>query len=261
MQSHKADIEQTVFPVKEVPAITGYSTDSTGHKFIVREDTNEVISCMTDTYKLITNEQVIDKAMPILKKRGAVLKEAEVFGGGARTSWNFTLQETEVEIEPGDAVNPSIIIKNSYDGSCEASAIAGAYRLVCSNGMVIGYTLGRNSIRHTIWNKNVDFEEMIQEVVKSVETVVDTDFTRLLRTKVKEKHISQLLTMFPEQIIAVATMRMILKKPSNYWQLYNVATWIATHKMKRDKEATHKLEQSLYPSILRMTEEAEIARA
>ena len=50
-------LTETMFPVKEVPAIItgnewsdtcGDKATNTGHKFIVREDTGEILSCMTD---------------------------------------------------------------------------------------------------------------------------------------------------------------------------------------------------------------------
>ena len=63
-------IEQTLFPVTETPAVfpddpSGYI--STGYKFIVREDTGKVLSCMSNDYKLVDNNQIIDAAKPILK--------------------------------------------------------------------------------------------------------------------------------------------------------------------------------------------------
>ena len=65
------NFKQTLFPVKEVPAVGRHLDekvtllDNTGYKFIIREDTNEVLSCMTNEYKLIKNEEIIDKAIPI----------------------------------------------------------------------------------------------------------------------------------------------------------------------------------------------------
>ena len=68
---------ETLFPVMEIPAgfslskktnkISGYLPENTGHKFIIREDTGDVISCVTDKYKMVTNQQVIDAAKPVIK--------------------------------------------------------------------------------------------------------------------------------------------------------------------------------------------------
>ena len=66
-------MEETLFPVKEVPAIyidksiQDKPLDGTGHKFIVREDTGDVLSCMTDEYKVVDNKSVVDKVQKVLK--------------------------------------------------------------------------------------------------------------------------------------------------------------------------------------------------
>ena len=58
-------LQNAIFPVKEIPAIgvdSDREIDSTGYKFIVREDTGQVLSCMTDSYRLVTNKSIIDAA-------------------------------------------------------------------------------------------------------------------------------------------------------------------------------------------------------
>ena len=87
-------LQNAKFPVKEVPAIgvdSNREIDSTGYKFIVREDTGKILSCMTDSYKLVKNETIIKKANPLIKKLGGELKEVSVLNHGAKTmmSWKF----------------------------------------------------------------------------------------------------------------------------------------------------------------------------
>ena len=48
----------------------------------------------------------------------------------------------------GGAV-PRIILVNSHDGSSSARVLAGVFRFVCSNGLVVGTTIGRETVRHT----------------------------------------------------------------------------------------------------------------
>ena len=53
-------LQNAKFPVKEMPATMVNEKGElnhigdTGYKFIVREDTGDVLSCMSDNYKLIT---------------------------------------------------------------------------------------------------------------------------------------------------------------------------------------------------------------
>ena len=268
----KSNFEQTLFPVREIPAVGRHldkiddnelyptTLDNTGYKFIIREDTNEVLSCMTNEYKLIKNEEIIDKAMPIIKDRGGVLVEENLFGDGARASWQWKFPEVEVDVGEGDLMNPTINISNSYDGSSEASAMAGAFRLICSNGLIIGITFGRGSTRHSIWSKKNNFDEIISGVINSVENIFKTDFRDLIDTKINKNDIVKLIKLFPETHTESLFQYILTHEPKTYWELLNAATWVATHQMKRNVEATHKFESKLYSTVHELAKK-EIARA
>tara|TARA_R100000664_G_scaffold8968_1_gene14782 strand:- start:9546 stop:10355 length:810 start_codon:yes stop_codon:yes gene_type:complete len=259
--NNKITISDSIFPVKEVPAYwettkknKGNGTSAremqTSYKFIVRKDTDEVLSCMSNNYQLIKNSDLIEVASPFLEDRCAKLKECEVFGNGNRTTWKYLIPDIKLEIDKGDFVNPEVIIKNSYDGTSEASIIAGAFRLVCSNGMVIGYTLGKNSIRHTIWNRNIDMGEIIDEVLSSIDTVFQGDFRNLIETEIKnQSHITKMIELFPQNQTKNIVSKMISSPPKNYWNLLNAATWVTTHCMNRQSESTHRFESKLYPMV------------
>ena len=86
-------LQNAMFPVKEVPAYweetkknkgngTSVREMSTGYKFIVREDNNKVLSCMTNDYKLVKNETLLKTAEPLIKANGGKIKEVRVFGDG-----------------------------------------------------------------------------------------------------------------------------------------------------------------------------------
>ena len=138
-------IEQTLFPVKEVPAV-GYPLDDkldvtlldeTGYKFIVREDTGDVLSCMTDEYKLVTNETVLKHANPIIEKSGGKVKEVRMFANGAKTTFKWHFPNEKVNIGKNEDLTPEIIINNSYNGTSGLNILAGAFRLVCANGTCV----------------------------------------------------------------------------------------------------------------------------
>jgi hypothetical protein len=48
----------------------------------------------------------------------------------------------------GDST-PRVLFGNSHDGSTRAYAMAGVFRFVCSNGMVVGSMYARESVRHS----------------------------------------------------------------------------------------------------------------
>jgi len=251
-------LESTLFPVKEKQALLAGM--NTGHKFIVREDTNEVISCVTDKYKLITNKEVMDIALPIFKDKGGSLMESRTFNN-ARTMWKFRFRDTKVEIQKGDFVNPEVIIRNSYDGSSEVQAMGGAFRLVCLNGMIVGYTIGKKSARHIVWNENHGIDGIVTNIINSVRGVFDNDFPLMIDTTVMKNHVIKIMKLFPNQAISAFTQHLIKEPPKTYWDLFNAATWTATHAMKRNNEATHKIEAQIFPLIKKMVKSASIAKA
>ena len=249
-------IESTLFPVVEVPAIgspTEVDTkeiDDTGYKFIVRTDTNAVLGCVTDEYRMVTNQQVLDAALPILESHNAELKEAISFGDGERTTWKWIIPDVQVKVKEGDYVTPEIIIRNSYDSSLQVHVLAGAFRLVCSNGLVIGTVISKHNHKHSIYNTHLDkLDEAIEGTVRTTTDIFGKDFPILCDTKVREKHIVKMIELFPSTMSEFIVQYMIANRPDTYWDLLNVGTYIATHKMRRANHATHKLENSVYPSI------------
>ena len=53
------------------------------------------------------------------------------------------------DFEPINGAVPRIILINSHDGSSSARVLAGVFRFVCSNGLVVGNTVGKEIVRHT----------------------------------------------------------------------------------------------------------------
>ena len=147
-------LQNAMFPVKEVPAtmVNGEGElnhiGNTGYKFIVREDNNKVLSCMTNDYKLVKNETLLKTAEPLIKANGGKIKEVRVFGDGQKlhTSWSFP--NNLVKIGKNDEMTPEIVIGNSYDGTLGVNIIAGAFRLICSNGAVIGVVVSKYKNKH-----------------------------------------------------------------------------------------------------------------
>ena len=224
-------MEHTLFKVKEYPALYMNNNNKketlhreNGYKFIVREDNGEILSCMTNQYQLITNEEVYNTMAPVLKEYGASPLESNIFSGGARTSWRWKFPDVQVNIGEGDLVNPEITIRNSYDGSFEASAIAGAFRQVVEEFKpdLIGYS-------------GMDCERV--PIIKA-------------NTEIKKSDVTKVIQLFPTgEVMDALVTYLISKPPKTYWDLLNAATWVTSHAMNRNREATHKLENKIYPLI------------
>lgn len=161
------------FPVK---AIENYEIiDDAGRSFhnpngvaIVREDTNEVIGTHKSGFKLVKNSEVFPAVHDALKRSsldltGMTIKD-EISNGGAKAFRTYVFPAHTVEISNGDECQLQIRWGNSYDGSMSLNAIGGAFRLLCSNGMVAGDVAGRVKRKHT---KNIDFESLVASINNS----------------------------------------------------------------------------------------------
>jgi len=247
-------LQEANFPVVEVPAVgipeAGKEIDSTGYKFIVREDTGTILSCMTDDYRLVKNETIMSYVNHIIKKNKGVLKEVRLFSSGAKTTMKWQFPDQKVHIGPHDDISPEIIIRNSYDGTVGVNLIAGAFRLICTNGMVIGVVLDNYKNKHSVYNIELDkLEQSIIDTIEKTKYMFEDEFPTLIDTQIKEKHIVGLIKMFPIKANQIITQRLIVDKPKTFWDLFNVGTNVLTHSMNRNSESTHQVESSLYPTI------------
>ena len=229
-------IKNALFPVKEYPANFAYNEKNnndkwnvkldTGYKFIVREDTGDVLSCMTNDYRTVTNKQVIDTAKPILKAHGAKLKEAVTFGEGQRTTWKWIIPDVKVKVMKDDYVSPEIIIRNSYDGSLQVHVLSGAFRLVCSNGLVIGTVISNHNHKHSVYNNSLDkLDEAIEGTVTTTTKIFGEDFPTLCDTNVRENHIIKMIELFPSTMSEFIVQYLVANKPKTYYLVSSMFLW------------------------------------
>lgn len=259
-------LQDAMFPVVEIPAIKlnndGHDDLSdTGYKFIVRKDTGKVLSCMTNSYKLVKNETIMNIAEPLIKKLGGEPKEVNVLSGGAKThfSWNFPKQI--VKMSKQDEMTPEISIMNSYNGTLGLNILAGAFRLICLNGAIIGIVASKYKNKHIKSNISLDdITNVVEETINKTKLVFKEEFPILAETKFRENHLIEMLKMFPDYANTIVTDKVIMDKPKTFWDLFNVGTNVLSHHMNRKLDSTHGLEQRLYPKIKKLAyTEAKIA--
>ncbi|MBC8146728.1 MAG: DUF932 domain-containing protein [Bacteroidetes bacterium] len=250
-------LEASLFPVIEQPCPhpyykhDGWETQPTGYKYIMREDTAEIISCKTDEYMLVPNKRIIDSITPTVEELNGKLVDVSMFGN-ARTIYRYRFPQ-EIGIED-DVIHPEILIKNSYDGSVGIHILAGAFRLVCSNGMVIGTIVKEINSKHLVHNKNIEvLEESIDLTLKMLIDLMDKAVGSLMSVQpVNPNHIKKVVEMFPQRMSDYVIQQMVQNKPKNYWDLINTATYVCTHIMNRNAETTHKLEANLFDKIRKL---------
>jgi hypothetical protein len=244
----------STFEVVEVPIKYEGLANAEDYKFIVNAKTCEVISCMTKDYRLVSNQEVMDKSLPHIEEKGGVLTECKTFGNGARTSWTFQFKEHPVTIQ-NEILYPQLNIRNSYDGTSVVAILGGVFRLICSNGAIIGKIFKSHSERHTMWNSHLSnghISNMITNTIDSMDKVFTNEFPVLFNTKTKEKDVVKVIEKLPSQYTEDAVNYILTHKPNTYWDLFNLCTWILTHRANRSHETTHKLESEVYHFIKKM---------
>jgi len=250
---------ESLFPVFEAP-VTYDTPDgdvNTNFKLIVRKDNHKILSCMTNDYKLVQNKEIYDIAAPIIEKKDGKLVDSQIFGDGARTMWKWRFSDIKLKIAKSDYINPEIIIKNSYDGKVGVHAMGGAFRLVCSNGMMIGTIIKHFNAKHSIYNKQLaNIEKVIEDTIKMTLEVARENFSEWAEIDINEDSLISLFKLFPIEMNEFVAQYMMAQKPNTLWDLYNCATNIVSHRMSKNKEATHKVEMSLFPFMKQIAGQA-----
>jgi len=263
-------LQDAMFSVKEVPIFKDVVThnlgthdknERSGYKFIVREDNGKILSCMTDSYKLVKNETIMNIAEPLIKKLGGEPKAVNVLAGGAKTQFSWHFPKQVVKMSKTDEMTPEINIMNSYNGTVGLNILGGAFRLICLNGMIVGIVASKYKNKHIKSNISLnDISNVIEETVDKTKLVFKEEFPILAETKFQENHLIEMIKMFPDYANTLVTDKIIIEKPRTFWDLLNVGTNVLTHHMNRNLDSTHGLEQRLYPKIKKLAyKEAQVA--
>ena len=69
--------------------------------------------------------------------------------------------------------------------------------------------------------------------------------------KLRQNHIIELVKLFPSTMSEFITQYLVANKPKDYWDLFNCATYLTSHKMNRKYNTTHKLESQIYPNVIK----------
>jgi hypothetical protein len=108
-------------------------------KAIVREDTNELISIVRNSYQIVPNEVLINKLMHELVALETPFRidPSHSFCENNRFRLQITFPDLSLKDSESD-IPISLFLHNSYDMSEGVRVFFGAIRSICSNGMVLG---------------------------------------------------------------------------------------------------------------------------
>ncbi len=154
------DIDNIIFPVAQKrPIYHGLRTQKPipGYREIVDRSNDNVFAIVKEGYNLVLHEDVIrqmDSLCAEFPEYGVPTREIWMsnFGGRMKTRWTFTDIDFAIgTLSDGtpDTVHPTMETFCSYDTSLAQHTLIGGFRVICSNGMIVGKVLGRYKKKHT----------------------------------------------------------------------------------------------------------------
>lgn len=200
-------------------------------KCIFNHDRTKLFNVVSTKYAAIDHAHAVDTIASALEEAFGEKAECNVrsLASGARIRAEFKLPFINpIEIRKNDLVNLTLVVRNAHDGMWKFSAMLGAFRLVCSNGMMIGQKFGSVSGKHFPQMGRPDnFAERLKGMIARGALLQDV-WREWEDTPIKFEQAKEMLEgKFPDKYLA----RVLDSShfPRSKWALYNDLTAFATH--------------------------------
>lgn len=205
---------------------------------VVRTDTLKPLGVVSDKYGIVTHGAMIDGFRKAVAGQN-VEEKISLTHGGAKLAMKMTFADVRIKVDNGDEVAMQLIAKNSYDGTNALTILFGAFRVVCSNGMIIGRKFIHFSRKHVGDAAEVRVEEIVKQVGMLTEAFERTGpmLKQMAGAGLKntvEDFFSPKRLRLPEYLAAAARTSFEGGKDQTVWGAYNTLTSVITHSMKED---------------------------
>jgi len=219
----------------------GFPVLSSDYQSIVHQEKNELISVMSDTYRLVKNEEVIIPLMEQLHNLDSkwYIDQSHSFVNDSRMRLQVTFPDLTFNDGRSD-IALSLYLHNSYDGSEGVRLFWGAIRGICSNGMIFGKVLAKFYARHTVGIRVDNLKEQVEltyeqipVIQNRIQILQNLEVTEDLSKKVKSEMGKKVTKFIDEQPEAV-----------NQWVLYNYLTWYVSHVVDKRLRAGYQMQVS-----------------
>jgi len=211
------------------------------YKAITREDTGKLISIQSDTYKVISNAEIIKPLMEQLHELDSkwIIDPSHSFCTDRKMRLQITFPDLTFNDGRSD-IALSLFLHNSYDSSEGVRAYFGAIRFICCNGMVFGKVLAKYYHKHTkgipLNNLKAQIEatyEQIPVISERIQILQNLNVNKALIESV-EKNLGKRISKYVKE----------QKRPENVWVLYNYLTWYISHMVDLRLRAAYQLKVS-----------------
>jgi hypothetical protein len=224
--------------VNEQPLITATGENVRTHKAIV-DSNRKPIAVVGAKYQLVQNSVLIPQFEVALKQSGldlsGIQRKVSTSGSKGRTVVRYTLPNHEMRIgnRNDDVVSLEISLLNSYDGSWKFQSMVGAFRMLCTNGMIVGDNFAHFYGKHT---KNLDTQRAINNIKHSLVTYHDNAdlWNQMAKSAIThddaDKFFERVATSDAMlEYLRTAYMKYTLEVGANVWGVFNALTDWSTH--------------------------------
>lgn len=129
-----------------------YLTDSAasltypGQKVLYRSDSKCPLSVVSDRYKVVQPEEILEFYKDLSEISGFEMETAGVLKGG-RTIWALAKTGQSVALKGNDITNGYVLLATACDGTLATTAQFTSIRVVCSNTLAIALSSGRGTVK------------------------------------------------------------------------------------------------------------------
>ncbi len=163
------DSQGAFFNVREEKIQTASGTLIPGKKALINANTNEAMGIVSSRYKTVSNEEVFTAFVKSLEASDIDTTDAQVnvkfSHGGARTMVDMIFPKYEIQVDQ-DVSQLRITTLNSYDGAWRYMSKAGAIRMACMNGQVLGSIVAGYSSLHT---PSLDIDQGAESIITMIQ--------------------------------------------------------------------------------------------
>lgn len=259
--------------VKESPLYTktGYSylwdeIEAPNHKAIV-DESGRMISVVGKNYNLVQNRDIIpqyeDAIMRSNLDTNGIKRNIQYSHNGARTIVDYTFPSHRVSITEGDELDLKISVLNSYDGSWKFMSMVGAFRLLCTNGQIVGNSFSSYYGKHT---RSLDVSMAVRKLESALDVYLQNVelWKKYPTTKVSIQDANRILLNLAGdndklmELLHSTYLKYVHEMGQNLWALYNAMTDWSTHtevRNEKNKANTILLREQKVRQVLPQVEE------
>jgi hypothetical protein len=236
------------FPIQLKPLYfegAGALTKAEKRLAVVREDTGQLLSVVSDRYRLVPHQEILSAVHTATADLdvGPVPRGVYVDRNGGRMRALYKFPALAQSVTGGDEICPCIKIQNSYDATSRISIHIGAFRFVCTNLAVGGGGIFAGGFM-AVHAGHIPLERVSEQLgsfLRRFESIV-SGYRVWNETEFDWQRLGAILDSLPLRSSRHIGEAIRGSGVQRVWSAYNVATNYATHRLRSAPKAFELLE-------------------